>query len=650
PTLTPLTGNKPELVTYQAFTVSLGGGPDNDPPTATVALAAGTNPTVASGGALDFLLTAEFDTENDAVTYSVDITNDGTFELTDYDPATAPPPDVLLYAGTAPVNTGAAPVPYMAKVEYKDPTHPASTILLDYSVNPAGANSPPTANVNLLCAPIPSGGTLAFELAAENDPDGDTVTYQIDYDFTGTFTPDAGPINPPNAPTPAYVFHLSPAQTNPGGTPLTRTARIRYTDGVNPPINIDRTYTLVANSCPAQTRLWDFNADLGGWVYGPTFFNSSLNNSDLSGWGHFTRSCSTTETESRTGGAIGGGGYITSGDDGDDVDCSYLYDYGRQADYNLVSPWINVPTLCAPGTLKVDFDAVVFARTGATARLFVSTDYGVSWGTPVWTWTGTGAEHILSNTTVCLPDSLAGQDILLRFQFQDTTDSTFALPTPYNNNNNSVALTLDNVTITAGSTTPITSNPPTLPCAPRSRLYDFTTAQGWQGGQAFGLPNGDAQGSGTPNAGGWSSLRPTNCDSSNTTYAAVVAASAGAINGFSINGTDDGTGYTCGGFYFRDYAANANWNVVSHRILVPPSCSGSDTVTLSWKAYLNTDDGNYQDATWETCSTCGGEDGPDMTVVVRAYLSIDNGATWGTPIWSANTTLAGQTFNVAVPV
>ncbi|HYE76656.1 MAG TPA: hypothetical protein VEI97_01590, partial [bacterium] len=27
-----------------------------------------------------------------------------------------------------------------------------------------------------------------------------------------------------------------------------------------------------------------------------------------------------------------------------------------------------------------------------------------------------------------------------------------------------------------------------------------------------------------------------------------------------------------------------------------------------------------------------------------------NGATWGTPIWSANTTLAGQTFNVAVPV
>ncbi|HYE77695.1 MAG TPA: hypothetical protein VEI97_06895, partial [bacterium] len=47
PTLTPLTGNKPELVTYQAFTVSLGGGPANDPPTATVALAAGTNPTVA---------------------------------------------------------------------------------------------------------------------------------------------------------------------------------------------------------------------------------------------------------------------------------------------------------------------------------------------------------------------------------------------------------------------------------------------------------------------------------------------------------------------------------------------------------------------------------------------------------------------------
>ncbi|HYE80163.1 MAG TPA: hypothetical protein VEI97_19465, partial [bacterium] len=648
PSLTPLASNKPELVTYQAFTVSLGGGPANDPPTATVALAAGTNPTVASGGALDFLLTSEFDTENDAVTYSVDITNDGTFELTDHDPATAPPPDVLLYAGTAPTNTGAAPVPHTARVTYKDPTHPASTILLDYSVNPAGANTPPSAVVNLLCSTTTSGTGLVFQLASESDPDGDTVTYQIDYDFTGTFTPDAGPIDPPNAAPPALAFHTSPPQTNPGSTTLMRTARVRYTDGVTAPINIDLPYDLGPNTCPPQQLSWNFDADLNGWLTGETFsYGPALNNGDLSGWGHLRQGCTTSATEARVG--VLSGGYITSGDDGDYSACSFMYDYGRQADYNVVSPHINVPALCLPGSLKLRFDGVLFARPAGTVNVYVSTDVGATWGTPVWTLNATGSELVLNNQTICLPDSLAGQGILVRFQFQDTTDTTYGLPSPYNTSSNAVALTVDNVEILGGAATPFNTNPPVFPCAPRNRTYDFTAAEGWQGGQTFGLPNGDTYGSGTPNAGGWGSFRWTDCQSTTGTYGAVVTAAGGLITGRSLNVSNDGTGSGCGS-YLRDYGANANFNVVSPRILVPPSCTGADTVTLSWKAYLNTDDGNYQDTSFETCSTCGGEDGPDMTVVVRAYLSIDNGATWGTPIWSANTTLAGQTFNVAVPV
>ena len=109
PDLTPLTSNLPELITYQRFVVNIGGPPANDPPASTVSLAQGTNPTIGSGGAIDFMLDSEFDPEGDDVFYSVDLTNDGTFELMDFDPAGTAPPSINLYSDVVEVNTGARP-------------------------------------------------------------------------------------------------------------------------------------------------------------------------------------------------------------------------------------------------------------------------------------------------------------------------------------------------------------------------------------------------------------------------------------------------------------------------------------------------------------------------------------------------------------
>ncbi|MEO7993031.1 MAG: hypothetical protein ABI743_01425 [bacterium] len=626
PTLVPLASNKPDLVTWQAVSLDLGGGAANDPPTANVVLAAGTNPNVASGGTLDFEVTSEFDTEGNPVLYSIDLTNNGPFEVTGIDPAGTPPPNIALYSGTAPTNTSGVPVAYQARVTYYDAAHAGTptTILLDYNVLTAGANSPPTATISLVNPNPPSGGTLTFQLDAESDPDADTVLYSIDYDYTGVFTADVSGINP--AP-PVSTINVSPAQTNPGATPLSRTARVRYTDSINPAINVDLAYTLgPAGACTSQTLTFDFEAGYDGWTPGST-------NTDINGWGHMTRACSSSATVPVTAsaGAITGQ-FITSGDDGDDATCSYLNDYGSSADFNLVSPLISLPNpaACTPGTLQVIFNGYLNARSGGVARLYVSYDYGQTWGAPVWSQTATGVEQVLTNTTVTLADPAAGTALKLRLQYNDTSTSTWTMPGSANGDGNSAGLTFDNVRVTMGATAPIVTGfvPPVLSCAARSITFDFTDAQGWVGGQNITpiLPNTDGS--------GWSSFRWTNCDPSTDitgTYQAVLTASAGAIAGTSINSTNDGTGTACGS-WLRDYTTNANNNIVSPRVYVPTNCAGG-TATLLWNAYLNVDDAGDDP----------GLDGWDTTASVSAYVSIDNGQTWNL-MWNKPATQAGQTW------
>lgn len=633
PNLAPQAANSLPVVTYQRFRVTLGGS-SNTPPTATVALVGGPNPTVNSGGALDFEVTAEDDDDGDPVLYDIDVDDDGTFEATGVDPAGVPPPAVPLYSGIAPVNGGATPQARQARVRYYDAASIATptVVLLDYTVNPAGPNDPPTATISLLSNSIPSGGQLTYQLDAENDPDGDTVLYAIDYDYTGVFTPDVTSIDPAPAPS---TLHVSAAQNNPGVTTLNRTTRIQYSDGINPPITVDLNYDLGPSTCASQSLAFNFDANGQGWVKGTDFaYGPSQPNGDQSNWGHFEWGCNATETETRSAGAITGE-YWTSGGDGSG--CSFLYDYGRQANYNIMSPFINVPTICTPNSLQVRFNMILWARSGAQMRLYVSTDLGATWGTAVWTQNANDTEQILTNTTVSLPDALGGQTILLRYEFVDTVDSTYSLPNPYNNSSNSVAMTLDNVEISAGAASAFGTNPPTFPCQPRTLTFDFTTSgQGWIEGDLFSppLPNTDL------NFGwgqfGWSDCAPANSG----TLLAVQTASGSAISGSAIGVTSDGS--FCS--FEDDWGGDPLYNIVSPRILIPPICSGQ--VNLIFNAYLNVDDSNY-------FGTFDGpvEDGADTGVQVRMYFSTDNGVTWGTPMWSQNATLAGQTWlNVTFPV
>ncbi|MEO7993032.1 MAG: hypothetical protein ABI743_01430 [bacterium] len=638
PTLTPLTANQPDLITYQAIDVALGGGTTNDPPTATVRINTGSTPIVASGGALEIWLEAESDPESNPVLYDIDWTNDGSFDVMAVDPAGVPPPDVLIDgSGIAPTNSTASNEAHQARVRFDDAFSPAAptVVLLDYLVAPVGANTPPSASIVLQSNNIPSGGTLTYQLNTETDADGDTVTYAIDYDLAGPFTPDVSGLDPSAPPT---TLHVSTAQFNGSASPASRTTRIQYSDGVNPAIGVNLTYTLgPSTGCTAQTQTWDFTSGTQGWIQGTGFSLSPLANSDLTGWGHFTRMCSTTNTEAQSGGAITGG-YWTSGDDGDDSSCSFLYDYGSTANYNIVSPWINVPTICTAGSLQVIFNAYLFARAGASAEAYISTDQGTSWGSPVWSATATGNEQVLSNTAVSLPDTLAGQTILLRFRFTDPTASTWALPSPYNTVDNNGGCAIDNIRITAGATGPFTNNPPTFPCSARNLVFNFdTSAQGWIGGESspYPLPNGDDQG--FAGAGGYSAMRWTDCNASNGNFSAVTTATAGAITGSSLNNLNDGTAQFCGGFT-NDHSGLPNHNTVSPRIYIPANCAGG-TVALKWDAYLNTDDSGYVDAFWEN----GSEDGPDLSVTVKGYLSTNNGQTW-TVIWAQGATGTSQVF------
>lgn len=635
PNLTPLTSNTPEVETFQGVTVEIGGTGGNNPPTATVVLQGGPNPVIPSGGNLVFEVSAEFDTENNPVLYDIDVTNNAGFEITGVDPAGVPPPNVLLYTGTVPANTGASNVAYQARVNYYDAGSAGSpsTILLDYEVAPVGANTPPTATVTLANNSIASGGTLTFNLDAENDADGDTVTYGIDYIYTGVYAPNVSGIDPAAPPT---TLHTTPAQV--GGAALeNRTARVQYTDGVNPPINIDLNYTIGPASCGTTNLSFNFDSGAQGWVEGQNFaYGPALVNTDSLGWGHFRHNgfggsgaCVPTTAE---GPGISQG-YLLSSDDGDSSACSWICDYASNANFNMTSPFVTIPALCVPGSLQVSFNAYMDGATGAVARAYVSTDLGTTWGAPVWTQNANGTAQALGNVVVNLPDALAGQTIIMRLQFEDVVSTGTWRPgggaSCGSTDATAVGLIVDNVVFSAGSAGTFSTNPPTFPCQARTRTFSFDLAgEGWVSGAGYGLTNTDAL--------GWGSFRWTDCNNTESggTYAAVETASGGAISGRSLNCTNDGTGSFCGSF-LDDYGGTPSYNVVSPQILIPANCSGTDTVTLLWNGYLNVDDSNGADP---------GADGWDSSVQVRAYISTDNGATWGVPIWSNAATQAGQTW------
>lgn len=478
--------DKPKLEIFQAFEVGIG-GTANDPPMATIDLQGGPNPLVASAGNVVFLLQTEVDTESDTVLYDIDTAYSGSFvpDATGVDPANPPS---TLFTGTAPVNSGASNLAVEARVRYYDTAHILTPIeiILPYEVAPAGANLPPTATIVLQGGPnptIPSGGTLQYNLTAENDPDADIVQYEIDYNFTGVFAADVAAFDPPG--TPPLTLHTSTPQTNPGPGPSNRTTRIRYFDPLRAatPIVVDLTYVIADPSCALATNTYTFPAITEGWVGGQTY---GLPNGDTDSYGKFDQiTCTEPAVQTASGGLMNGNYWGCSWDDSTVFGaCGFPDDYGGNADYNLVSPLLTVPVLCGALQVSVTLDLFMYGNAGTGSfQVYTSTDEGCSWvaqGSPIAT---TGASQTLANQNVVFTGISAGQEILVRLRFRDTDTLGFSDYTL-----GYCGAWIDNVRISATSAGTWTAGSPNPP--PTTYFTDnFEGANTWS---TFGLPQTDA--------------------------------------------------------------------------------------------------------------------------------------------------------------
>ncbi|MCG3151170.1 MAG: hypothetical protein GEEBNDBF_00441 [bacterium] len=533
---------KPALETFQAFSVNVG-GISNDPPTAVVELAAGTNPVIPALGNVVFNLVTESDPESDTVLYDIDTFYNGSFipDATGVDPAD--PPSVL-FTGQAPNNPGASNLVGEARVRYYDPARAASPIeiILPYEVAPASANTPPTATITLQGGPnptIPSGGTIQYNLDAENDVDGDPVFYEIMYNYTGVFTADVAAFDPAGAPP--IVLHTSTAQTNPGPGPSARTTRIRYYDPLRAatPIVVDLNYTLADPGCGLVTNTYLFAGSAEGFVGGEVY---GLPNGDEDTYGNFSQvTCTNAAVEAASGGLMNGN-YWGSSWDVESIwgTCAFVTDYGANGDYNLVSPLLVVPTLCGATEVSVVWDLHMLGNAGASFQIYTSTDEGCSWvaqGSPI-NVTTTDVPVTVPNATVTFTGISAGQEILVRFQYRDP--SAFGY---FNGAAGYAGAWIDNVRIratSAGTWTGGTPNPP-----PTTYFSDnFEGANNWS---TFGLPQTDAAIGCVLDPGPWGGWN-------------ICPASAGFVTGNAMTvGGDLGSCTTFPG----DLAHSSDFNIVS---------------------------------------------------------------------------------------
>ncbi|MCG3152712.1 MAG: hypothetical protein GEEBNDBF_02015 [bacterium] len=382
------------------------------------------------------------------------------------------------------------------------------------------------------------------------------------------------------------------------------------------PVTLDAPF-----GCALRTLTFTFDDGAEGWAPWGT-------NSDQYDWSHFRQGCANAATEAIAAGALSAGGtYLSTGDDQDNAECDFTDDYGPHADATFRSPLITLPHMCDPGELRVRFNAVLAADSDATAS-FYATSSDRDPGTPLWTRSGNGGVQVLTDVEVSLSTDLAAGPLRLWFRFQGGTDTYQTAGGEH------AGLSIDHVRLLQDSDEPIKLGytPPFGTCLAQNITQSFDlSAEGWQGGQFFGLPNGDDQATIRQGLGGLGSFRWTACDAATDplgTYSAVLAAAVGAISGPSLNisadqdQTDGGLGTGCQ--YLDDFGGNAVYNIVSPRYFIPSLCSEVDESTFRWNAYLNT-------------NAVGGM----VPSTIRLYLSGDNGQTWGSPVWSMNSSNGG---------
>ncbi|HYE76874.1 MAG TPA: hypothetical protein VEI97_02715, partial [bacterium] len=324
-----------------------------------------------------------------------------------------------------------------------------------------------------------------------------------------------------------------------------------------------------------------------GWQPG----GYGLPNTDAFGWGGWSWGCTNTSVETAASGGFAPG-YLSHTQDGGASVCSYPEDYGGSANFNIVSPLLQVPTLCGANQVSVTFNYVMYARATATVKIYTSTTNGCSWvahGSPI---IGTGAVQAANNQTITFTGISAGQNLLVRFEFVDTDPVEFNFPA----SNPFGGIWLDNIRInatSAGTWTPGTPPPP-----PANYYTDNfeATPTNWS---TYGLPQTDAavaQGGacGFPGPwGGWG----------------VCTATIGQASGNAM--TAGGDGGLCNAYSY-DMAHTSDFNIVSPAFSL---VGVSGTVSIELDEIIGVD--QYP---WTT------------TVYMANNPPMGNPTAWGTPV------------------
>lgn len=278
---------------------------------------------------------------------------------------------------------------------------------------------------------ITSGEFISFTAEASSANDGDPIVlYEWDHDYDGiTFdaeftgaTADVGPFENPNCPDP---------------TPVTYTVAVRATDSCDPPnVTVFATCEVTVDSCcSSQELLYDFTGcgttsdfvfNCQGWIAGGCGLQNESNTVGNFKWGCDVGSPCGMAHQYLTS----GGGSIMGGN----PSCSNIFSYGSLADFNIVSPVINLPS---SNDGAIEFDHCNAFVSGASFTLYISED-GCN-GPWDELWNSTSSNGCNEDTTVDI-SGYSGSNIMFRFRFQSSGYMVFGGECPAADGNAGVVL------------------------------------------------------------------------------------------------------------------------------------------------------------------------------------------------------------------
>jgi len=261
----------------------------------------------------------------------------------------------------------------------------------------------------------------------EWDHDYDGITF--DSEFTGA-TVSIGPFDNPNCPIP---------------TPVTYTVAVRATDSCVPPnVTIFATCDVTVDSCCTdQELLYDFTGcgsptswvfTCQGWQAGGCGLPNQSSSMGKFKWGCDVQSpCGMTYQYVTSG----GGEMMGSGDS-----CDYIFAHGSNANFNVVSPVINLPT---SSNGVIEFDHCNAFASEAMFSLLISENGCAGPWTQIWSTTT--ANGCFNDTTVDIHD-YSGSNIMFRFQYQSSAFIVYGGSCGNDGSGNgAVGVTFDNIRI-----------------------------------------------------------------------------------------------------------------------------------------------------------------------------------------------------------